>query len=125
MHEASLVEGLLKYALGAVQEYNAKHPDQPQARISRLICEAGLLAGFENQTLKACFEIFTENTLAEGAELIINTAPLACSCKNCGEQFQLIERKFICPKCGNSDILFKGGNGLILQAINVEQDKSQ
>lgn len=120
MHEASLVQGLLKIALKAHADYRAAAPGATPPRIREIICEAGLLACFEAETLKACFEIFAEGTPAEGARLVINTSPLASQCNACGSKFELTTRQFVCPVCQSDQISFSGGNGLVLQAINID-----
>ena len=120
MHEASLVQGLLKVALESWKVYNETHPGEEAGRICELRCSYGLLACFEEETLRACFELFAENTVAQGAHLILELEPLACFCQNCDNNFELLERHFICPDCGSEKISFSGGNGLVLQAINVE-----
>ena len=43
MHEASLVQGLLKIALKTVEDHNAAHPEQRVRRIRSITCELGLI----------------------------------------------------------------------------------
>lgn len=119
MHEASLVQGLLRLALESLKNYNEEHPGEEISRISELCCSYGLLACFEQETLIACFELFAENTAAEGAILTLIPETLPCMCRDCGNKFELLERHFICPRCGSDKITFSGGNGLMLQTINV------
>ena len=102
MHEASLVQGLLKIALKTVEDHNAAHPEQRVRRIRSITCELGLISCVEPQTLKGCFEIFAQGGMAEGAELILQTAPLPCRCTDCGHTFELHRRHFTCPHCGKS-----------------------
>ncbi len=124
MHEASLVQGLLKIALNAFEDYRKAARGSGEPKLTGIVCEAGLLACFEAETLKACFEIFAEGTAAENAELLINTKPLDCVCNVCGSKFALKTRHFICPACGSDQISFKGGNGLALQALKIDvEDK--
>lgn len=123
MHEASLVQGLLELVNSARDDWNSSGKGAKAGKIREIICGAGLLAGFEEQTLRACFEIFAEGTAAEGARLVISTIPLDCQCEKCGEHFQLVERHFICPVCGSDNIDFRGGNGLVLQAVNVDSEE--
>ncbi len=120
MHEASLVQGLLRTIDGSIADYNAANPLKKVTGISEIKCSAGLLACFEPQALQACFEIFAEGTPAEKAELIIDTSPLECTCGDCGHKFSLLRREFVCPFCASENINFKGGNGLVLQAVKVE-----
>ena len=70
MHEASLVQGLLKIALKTVEDHNAAHPEQRVRRIRSITCELGLISCVEPQTLKGCFEIF-----AQGGICLLYTSP--------------------------------------------------
>ena len=78
MHEAALVQGLLRTAVRAVEEHNARPDARRVKRISRLTCRLGLLSCVEPETLRACFELFAEGGPAQGAELGRETAWLDC-----------------------------------------------
>lgn len=124
MHEAALVQGLLRTALRAVEEHNAR-PGVPQVRrIRRLSCRLGLLSCVEAETLRACFELFAEGGPAQGAELVLETAPLDCRCADCGTTFALRRRHFVCPACGGERLHFSGGHGLTLMGLDVEAEKT-
>lgn len=125
MHEASIVEGLMKIILHAAEQYQVENPQMAPPKIREIVCEAGLLAGFEKETLRACFEIFSENTIAEGASLVVNTAPLKCNCNDCGHEFELRRRHFVCPACASDNISFGAASGLILQSINLDCGENQ
>lgn len=78
----------------------------------------------EPQTLKGCFEIFARDGMADGAELILRTAPLPCRCTDCGHTFELLRRHFICPHCGSDAIRFTGGHGLVMTDLEVEPEEN-
>lgn len=122
MHEASLVQGLLNIVEQSVKKYRPAGFQKKAGKITEIKCSYGLLSCFEEQTLKACFEIFSEDTLAAGAKLSLELEPLECVCESCDSRFKLYERDFKCPHCGSAEINFKGGNGLILMAIEVEEE---
>ena len=124
MHEAALVQGLLRTALRAVEEHNARPGARRAGRLTRLCCRLGLLSCVEPQSLRACFELFAEGTPAEGAELVLETAPLACRCEDCGATFALERRHFLCPACGGERLQFHGGHGLTLMGIDVEAENT-
>ena len=123
MHEASLVQGLLDMCLTAVREHNAAHPEAPVTRVEEVRCQLGLLSCVEPQTLTACFELFTEDTPAAGARLVLETAPLSCRCQTCGHDFTLTPRRFTCPRCGGENIHCDGGHGLTLLALHVAAEE--
>lgn len=120
MHEASLVQGLLKLIDKALREEKAANPAHEKIRVTEIICSAGLLACFEAQTLAACLEIFAEGTCCEGARLTVETEPLHCHCEACQKDFTISQRNFVCPQCGGEKIKFQGGNGLMLKALNID-----
>ena len=124
MHEASLVEGLLKLVLSTVDAENSKAlPGKKIRRICEIICELGLFSCVEKQTLTSCFELLAEGTLAEGAELTLKLAKLSCTCCECGESFDVQTRKFHCPACGSDNIQFDGGHGLVLYSLRVDTEE--
>ena len=125
MHEASLVMGILNLVEKTVRDHNAAHPENQISRVEGINCEMGLIACVEPQTLTSCFELFAEGTIAEGAELIIESQPLPCHCENCGNEFALSERKFVCPACGNANIQFSGGHGLLLKSLRVDSKEDE
>lgn len=124
MHEAALVQGLLRTAVRAVEEHNARPGVRRAARISRLNCRLGLLSCVEPETLRACFELFAEGGPAQGAELVLETAPLDCRCDECGATFALTRRQFVCPVCSGERLHFSGGHGLTLMGLDVEAEKT-
>ena len=124
MHEATLVQGLLQMALDAVAEHNRAHTENSVTRIQEIRCEMGLLSCVETQTLSACFELLAEGTLAEGARLLVDMAPLPCHCQECGQDFTLTRRHFVCPECGGENIHCTGGHGLTLLALEVASEGS-
>lgn len=125
MHEASLTQGLLKTVIESVEAYNNEHPCKPVSRVRLVRCSLGLIACVEERSLLACFELFSEGTVAQGARLELARSPLDCSCRSCGCKFALLTRNFVCPRCGGSQIQFSGGHGLVLEALTVDSEEAE
>lgn len=124
MHEASLCQGLLDLVVETVTTHNASKPDTKKIhKVEEIVCELGLYSCIEPVTLASCFELFAENTPAEGAKLTINKAPLKCHCAACGHDFTAHERQFRCPRCGGDNIHFDGGHGLMLISLRVDTEE--
>lgn len=117
MHEATLVSGILRIAEEEARKHGA-------SRIVAIRLELGLLACVEEQTLRACFEIFTEEGMARGARLDMGVVPLDCQCRACGHTFRLEKRRFACPACGDPEISFTGGHGCSIAAIEVASEET-
>ena len=122
MHEASLVQGLLNLVEKTVADHNAANPEKPVRRVTEVNCQLGLISCVEPRTLTSCFELFAEDTVARDARLTLTTAPLPCTCKKCGKGFELTERMFKCPFCGDINLQFTGGHGLVLTSLQVDSE---
>ena len=116
MHEATLVAGLLRIVEEEARRHGAK-------RIVAVNLDVGLLACVEESTLRGCFELFAEGTMAENAALRVRIAPLACRCSDCGRTFSLTTRRFACPACGGEHINFEGGHGCTIASIEVQAEE--
>ncbi|MCK9240001.1 hydrogenase maturation nickel metallochaperone HypA [Desulfocurvus sp.] len=113
MHETAIVAGLLRI----VEEEASRHD---VARVTRVRLQVGLLAAVEERTLTGCFAICAEGTVAEGAQLVVETVPLRCRCRACGRRMELERRVFLCPDCGAMELELFGGNELVIAALEVE-----
>ena len=120
MHEASLAQGLLKLVLESVEKHNKNNPNSKVIAIKEINCSAGIITCVEDQTLKACFELFAEKTMAEGASINISRDEIHGTCKDCGKEFLIKKKVFICPDCLSHNIDFEAKHGLILEELNVE-----
>lgn len=114
MHEASIVAGIMRIVEDEAARYGVD-------RISRVRLHVGLLTAVEPQTLAACFELYSEGTVAEGASLDIETVPMRGTCHACGVAFVLTRRCFVCPNCGTDDVTLTGGRELTIAGLEVPQ----
>jgi hydrogenase nickel incorporation protein HypA/HybF len=91
------------------------------ARITEIHLQVGLLSAVEAHSLRACFELLAEDSVAHGAVLRITNAPLPALCTSCGQDFELTSRSFLCPHCRSADIHFEGGYGCTIQSLSAER----
>lgn len=70
------------------------------ARVDRIALRIGVLSGVEPEALRFAFTVCTPGTIAEGAELEVETVPAIARCPNCDRDFAA-GRGFICecPEC--------------------------
>jgi hydrogenase nickel incorporation protein HypA/HybF len=113
VHETALADGILRIVREEARRHNV-------ARITEIHLQVGLLSAVEAQTLRACFELLAEGSIAQGAALKIAAAPLPARCASCGHSFELASRSFFCPCCQSADISFEGGHGCTIQSIGAE-----
>ncbi|MGD2103654.1 MAG: hydrogenase maturation nickel metallochaperone HypA [Anaerolineae bacterium] len=113
MHELPVTESLLEIAL--------RHAEQAGAeRITRLNIVIGELASIVDESVQFYWDIVSEETIAEGAELHFERVEGTLRCVSCGHTFPLRSESFACPECGEKQVVAVGGDDFRLESIEVE-----
>ena len=123
MHEASLAKALLDLAL--------KHAEG--RRILVLNVGVGALSGVVSDSLDLYLEFLSKGTMAEGAAVRYQHAPVRMQCKDCGvakpldEWHELPGNEVVylglqqgCSACGSKDLKIVGGYEFQLLDIEVD-----
>jgi hydrogenase nickel incorporation protein HypA/HybF len=113
MHELSVTQSLLDIALRHAEKAGA-------GRIVRLNLVIGELASIVNDSVQFYWDIVSQDTIAEGAELHFERVPGTLRCLACGHNFSLDGRDYTCPICGENQALAVGGDDFRLESIEVE-----
>ncbi|MBI5784403.1 MAG: hydrogenase maturation nickel metallochaperone HypA [Rhodocyclales bacterium] len=114
MHETAIVEGLMRI----LEAQAARHR---VARISSVIVKVGRLRAVEPAQLVACFEMFAEGTVAEGAQLKIEAVSVRARCKACATEFEVPRFRFECPGCGGGDVDVVQGQELYIESFEAAE----
>jgi hydrogenase nickel incorporation protein HypA/HybF len=108
VHELAIAESVV----GTVTER------LPDAKVTCVHLEIGVLSGVVPDSIRFCFDLATEGTAMEGAELEITEQPARCRCRDCGTEFQPEGTILLCP-CGSADIAVLGGEELNILSVSV------
>jgi hydrogenase nickel incorporation protein HypA/HybF len=112
MHETAVIVGLLRI----LSEQAALHHVD---KVTRVTVKVGRLRAIEPQQLRACFEVFSEGTLAEGAELVVDEVRVRGRCQTCGREFDVPRYRFECPDCHGADISVISGQELYIEKFDA------
>lgn len=112
MHEFGIADGLLKVAIETAECANAARVEQVNLRI-------GALAGVVDEALTFAFDALSEDTVAQGARLVIEPVPVTCYCENCAADFEPPRFSYRCPTCQALSRSIKTGRELQLVSIEV------
>ncbi|MDR3370913.1 hydrogenase maturation nickel metallochaperone HypA [Rhodoferax sp.] len=112
MHETAIVSGLMRIL-------EQKAVCHGVTRISQVSLKVGRLCAVEPQQLVACFEMFAEDTVADGAKLVINTVDVRGRCRQCTTEFDVPRFRFECPACGGNDIEVIQGQELYIESFEA------
>jgi hydrogenase nickel incorporation protein HypA/HybF len=114
MHETAVVSGLMRILV-----------DQAKAnkitKITSVRLTIGRLRGLDIRQIRGAFEIFSEETIAEGARLDINDLAVRAHCKACATAFDVPNYRFECPACGSSDADVVQGRELFIESFEGEK----
>jgi hydrogenase nickel incorporation protein HypA/HybF len=113
MHEMGIAQNILEIAIDAANKEDAK-------KISRINLLAGELRGIVPLQLTFCFSIASQNTIASGAYLNIDTVAVSGHCGDCNADFSIEEYQYLCPKCASKNIQITGGTELRIKDIEIE-----
>jgi len=114
MHEMSVAENILE-----IIERHA--PVQDGARVKVIRLRIGELAGVVPESLRFCFEVASEGTVADGAELQIEKVPIVGQCKTCNAEFEVEDSVFICPRCESTGVELVSGSELDVVELELEE----
>lgn len=108
MHELAITQSVVD----AVSEHAAG------AQVASVRLRVGKLSGVVPDAMRFCFELITDGTGLQGAQLVIDEPPGAGHCRSCGCDLTLADLILLCP-CGSADVDVIAGRELTVQSIEV------
>ncbi|MBN2293891.1 MAG: hydrogenase maturation nickel metallochaperone HypA [Pirellulales bacterium] len=116
MHELSIVETLISQVQKEVQQSGQR------GRVVRLDLVIGRLSGVNVDSVRFAFELLSPDTPLEGAELSIEEPRAVCRCEDCKAETEIEELVASCPVCGGLNVIMAGGQDLMLDSIELEEE---
>jgi hydrogenase nickel incorporation protein HypA/HybF len=113
MHEMSI-------ALSVIEAVVDKASEEGGGRITGIELVVGQLAGVQVESLRFCFDAAARETLAEGAELLIEEREGRGRCESCGAEFPVTSFYAKCPSCGQFRVRIKSGEELAVRSFTME-----
>ncbi|MEI8018970.1 MAG: hydrogenase maturation nickel metallochaperone HypA [Schlesneria sp.] len=113
MHERSLVKGLIEQVLE--EGRNRRLSQIHEIRIS-----IGEFSGVEPLLVKSAFDEMAGEYWLTPVQLAIEVIPLSAICLACQSSFCVTDFRFVCPKCGGSEVKVTGGEELRLVSLRAE-----
>lgn len=113
MHELSIAQSLLEIVVDESERHEIR-------RVNTIRINVGALTGIVPEALTFCFGLVSENTVAAGAQLVIQTVPLVARCSDCNIEFEVQDNVFLCPRCGAPALELVSGRDLAVASIEGE-----
>jgi hydrogenase nickel incorporation protein HypA/HybF len=112
MHEMSVAQNIVDI----VQEHM---PDGTETGVRIVRLRIGKMAGIVTDSLEFCFEVITQGTPLQNAQLEIHTEPLVIRCNTCTRTSEIDEPIFLCPECGSAEVKVESGMELHISEIEL------
>ena len=112
MHELSIAE--------AVVDIAARHAAGRPVSVVEL--KVGHLRQVVPSALEFAFELVTQGTTLDGAELVLEDVPAAGLCRACGRESRLDGFPLNCRSCGSADVEIVSGEELQVESLDVEEE---
>jgi hydrogenase nickel incorporation protein HypA/HybF len=113
MHEMGIAMEILKIVEDSIPA------DMAGARVRRVNLKIGKLSAVVPESLRFCFGVAADKSVAAGAELAIEEVPVDARCGDCGRQWTIETAVFICPACNSAKVEMLSGRELDIVSIEV------
>ena len=113
MHELAITESILRIALQAAEEHQAK-------RVLEIRTKIGAYSGVVPQYIQEYFNIVSRDTIPEQARLSIETIPATVECRSCGQTTAVERFRIKCAACGSTDVKLCTGREYYVDSLEVE-----
>ena len=111
MHELSIAESVIEITLRNADD----------RRVVRVDVRVGHLRQVVPSALEFAFELVSQGTAAEGAELVIHEVPAAGICRDCGARSVLPGFPLTCSACGGLEVEVVAGEELQVDSLELEE----
>ena len=110
MHELSVCYALL----GQVERIAAEHQ---ATEVERIVLALGPLSGVEEKLLRQAWPLASTGTLAERAELVIESSDVVVRCSECGAESPATPNRLLCGACGDFRTRLVSGDEMLLKRL--------
>lgn len=87
-------------------------------KVTRVVLEIGRHALILPDSIRFCFDLYSEGTVAQGAELEIREVPGRALCRDCGAEVAL-EQPFGLCDCGSANLKWLSGDEIKVKEMEV------
>lgn len=113
MHELGIMTGVMDAVDQSARQAGA-------LKVLKVTLSIGEMTEAIEDSLRFAFEVLTEGTMSEGAELVINMVKPKSRCLDCGNVYEHDRFHMACPACGSFSTELLAGRELRIDSIEVD-----
>ena len=111
MHELAITEGIINIV-------NSEAEKQSFSKVLEITLAVGQYSGLVPDCIREFFPVASRGTIAENAEIVINTIEGEFECCDCGYKGKIDD--YSCPKCKSTSIKMIHGREFYVENLKVE-----
>jgi len=104
-----------------LQQIEAVVAENDAIGVHRVLVQIGPLSGVEAELLAQAFPIAIAGSVADGAELVMETLPIRVRCQSCGAESEAGANRLICGDCGDWHTTLISGDEMLLASLELEK----
>lgn len=113
MHEMAVTESILRIAVEEAEKRKA-------SKVINIKIKLGSITGLVPQCIQEYFDIVSEGSVAEKAELIFDKIPAVIKCEKCEKESKMEHFRMICPFCGDRRVKVISGKEFYIESMEIE-----
>lgn len=113
MHELGIMTGVMDAVTASAEQAGA-------TRVLKVSLSVGEMTEAIADALEFAFEVLTDGTICEGAELEITMIRPKSRCLECGAEYEHDRFHMLCPECGSFGTELIAGRELQIDSIEVD-----
>ncbi len=114
MHELSVCNALIEQVEAVARDHNA-------LQVHKIVLRIGPLSGIEVQLLEHAYPFAAAGTIAENAELIIESLPVKVKCTQCKAESEVEPNRLLCAACGDFRTNLISGDEMLLASLELTE----
>lgn len=118
MHELSVTEHILNLALQYAAQNHA-------TRVTDIYLVIGRLSSIVDDSIQFYWDIISNNTICEGAQLHFERVPARLLCTDCKQEYDISTELTPCPACSSTRIQVLRGEEFYLDSIAIESSTEE
>jgi hydrogenase nickel incorporation protein HypA/HybF len=118
MHELAVCQALMEQIERIALEQQAQH-------VVAIHLGIGPLSGVEPRLLEQAFSVARAGSIADNAELVIESTTIRVSCKQCGHVTDALPSRLLCGNCGDWHTSLVSGDELLLQHVEIVRQTAE
>jgi len=113
MHEYPITQQIIKIASQHCEKAGG-------SRVTKITLVIGDYSGYVGESVQMYFDIISQDTICDGAQVEIRRVEPKLKCPDCGELFKKQPMSFDCPKCGGQGGPTDIGKEFYIDSIEIE-----